>query len=132
MNTKSIGEISEGVILAKFLQLGWIVLIPFGDNQRYDLVIDRGDGFERVQVKTGRFEKGAVLFPVCSSSNHRENGNRKHYRGQADLFGVYCKHTNDIYLIKVEDTGNSLCSLRIDPPKNNQDKLIKWAKDYKI
>lgn len=39
-NSKSIGERSEAMALAHFLQLGWVVLLPFGDNQRYDLVID--------------------------------------------------------------------------------------------
>jgi PD-(D/E)XK endonuclease len=36
MNPKMIGEISEAQVLAAFLQAGEVVLLPSGDNQRYD------------------------------------------------------------------------------------------------
>ena len=35
-NSKAVGEKSEAVVLANFLLKGWVVLQPFGDNQRYD------------------------------------------------------------------------------------------------
>ncbi len=50
-NTK--GEISEAAIITRFLQLGYIVLTPYGGNQRYDLVIEDADGnFWRIQCKS--------------------------------------------------------------------------------
>jgi hypothetical protein len=130
MNTKAIGELSEAIVLAKFISLGWIVLHPFGDNQRYDLVIDRQNGFERVQVKTGKIKKGAIVFQTCSTYAHR-GGTRKGYIGQIDLFAIYCPETGFVYLIKVDEF-NMCGSLRIDDPKNKQNKGIKWAKDFKI
>lgn len=36
---KMIGEISEAAITTRFLQLGYIVLMPYGGSQRYDLVM---------------------------------------------------------------------------------------------
>src|SRR5262249_30713483 len=51
-NTKSIGEVSEAIILAEFLKAGFPVLLPFGDNQRYDMVVEVGGRFLRVQCKT--------------------------------------------------------------------------------
>lgn len=47
VNTKAIGEISEAVILAEFLRAGFPVLFPFGDNQRYDMVVEANGGFLR-------------------------------------------------------------------------------------
>ena len=48
------------------------MLIPFGDNQRYDLVVEREGNFVRVQCKTGRVRKeGQILFNTCSSYVHR-------------------------------------------------------------
>lgn len=132
MNTKSVGEKSEGMVLARFLQKGWVVLTPFGDNQRYDLVIDRGNGFERVQVKTGSIENGCVIFNACSSTAHRKNGGRRDYRGQADFFASYCPTNEKIYLIGVSKVGRKQVSLRIDPPKNKQTHSIMWAKDFEI
>ena len=37
-DTKTAGEITEAVVLAEFLKAGFPVLVPFGDNLRYDLV----------------------------------------------------------------------------------------------
>jgi len=36
-DTNSIGDISEAAIITRFLQLGYVVLTPYGRNQRYDL-----------------------------------------------------------------------------------------------
>jgi hypothetical protein len=41
-NTKSIGEISEAIVMAEFLKAGFPVLLPFGDNRRYDMVVRPG------------------------------------------------------------------------------------------
>ena len=43
-DTNTIGEISEAAIITKFLQLGYIVLTPYGGNQRYDLIIEDSEG----------------------------------------------------------------------------------------
>lgn len=52
-NSKSVGERSEAAILNWLIQLGYAVSIPFGNNQRYDLIADDGKGLIRVQCKTG-------------------------------------------------------------------------------
>jgi len=48
-------------------EAGFAVLVPFGENTRYDLVIDDGERLARVQCKTGRLRSGAIVFKVCSS-----------------------------------------------------------------
>jgi hypothetical protein len=35
-DTNAIGEISESAIATRFLQLGYMLLLPYGGNQRYD------------------------------------------------------------------------------------------------
>jgi hypothetical protein len=52
-NTKSTGDISEAVVMAEFLKAGFPVLLPFGDNQRYDMVVEVSGRLLRVQCKTG-------------------------------------------------------------------------------
>ena len=54
-NTKAIGTISESVVLSEFLKAGFPVLLPFGDNLRYDMVIEAGGRFLSVQCKTARY-----------------------------------------------------------------------------
>lgn len=130
-NSKSIGEKSEGMVLSRFLQMGWVVLMPFGDNQRYDFVIDKGFGFEKIQVKTGRLKDGCIKFPACSSSVHRKNGVRKNYIGEVDFFAVYCPETKSCYLLPVGSLTNK-GTLRVENSKNGQKKKVVLAKDYLI
>jgi uncharacterized protein YqeY len=51
MNHKSLGEKTLAIILAQLLKQDKKVLLPFGDNQRYDLVIDEGGQFIRARCK---------------------------------------------------------------------------------
>lgn len=64
MNPKRVGERSEAFILLAFLRNDVPVLKPFGDSQRYDLVIEHDGRFKRVQCKTGRLVQGAIEFPT--------------------------------------------------------------------
>ena len=129
-NPKTIGERSEAVILAKFLLRGEIVLQPFGDNQRYDLVLDCDGTFTRVQCKTGRLKNGAVSFPCCSMAGGKV---RRSYVGDIEAFAIYCPDNDKVYFVPVEHAPKNEMTLRIDPPKNNSAiTTVRWAIDYEI
>lgn len=132
METKRKGSISEYRIIIKFLELGCHVLQPIGDNNRYDLVVERIDGFKRIQCKTASLRNGVVNFRV--SNVGKKNGFiiSKTYKNQIDYFAAYCPQNDKIYLVNIKDTGKRECKLRITEPKNNQKKLIKYAKDYEM
>jgi hypothetical protein len=130
MHTKDRGSVSEALILAKLLQLGKKVLLPFGDNRRYDLVIDEEDGtFTRVQCKTARISNGCVVFNGCSS-NKRIKG--RGYKGEADSFIAYCPPTDKYYSIRVDKCCEHRIRLRIEPPRNNQMVNVRHAVDYEL
>lgn len=126
------GDLTVAILTATFLRRGFVVLKPLSELMRFDLVIDRGNGFERVQCKTGRLRDGAVKFNACSSTAHHRNGKRRDYRGQIEVFGVFCPDTDQCYLIPVDDTGASHGSLRVEGSKNNQSKGIRMAETYLI
>lgn len=128
-NPKAIGERSEGLILAVFLRAGKVVLQPFGDNQRYDLVVDEDGTFIRVQCKTGRLVEGTIAFECCSSSVHR-GGTKKGYEGQADVFAVYSPDLDKVFIVPVSDAPSRSCRLRLEAPKNGQSKGVRMASDY--
>lgn len=116
-------------------EVGFAVLVPFGENTRYDLVIDDGVKLAKVQCKTGRLRKGAVIWSMCSNYGHHSNPRLVHrdYQGQVDYFAVFCPETRGVYLIPMNDLpmrrqGN----LRVVPSKNNQNKLIRDARLYEI
>jgi PD-(D/E)XK nuclease superfamily protein len=50
-NTKRRGESAEAEFISRAIGLGFSVLKPWGDSDRYDIAIDHGQGFWRVQVK---------------------------------------------------------------------------------
>jgi|SRR6478752_1089222 len=131
MNSKNKGEKTEGLILGKLLSLGYIVLMPFGNNQRYDMVVDKGNGFLKIQCKTGRKINGCINFNSCSTNGF--TGKSKNYRGQIDYFIVYCPENNEFYEIPVSDVGIKIGVLRIEEPKRTTKGCkIRWAKEYKI
>jgi hypothetical protein len=136
-NPKAIGERSEAFIMARLVEVGYEVLKPFGDNLRYDLVIEDADGkFWRIQCKTGRSDGEYIEFKPTSSYYHTRagrttNGHRP-YHGQIDYFAVYCRETKGVYLIPVEHTGRSQMNLRLLPTKNSQEKNVRWAKNYEL
>ncbi len=134
-DANSIGDISESAIITRFLQLGYVVLTPYGGNQRYDLVIEDTDGqFWRVQCKTARIEdNGAVIkFDTANHNFALKNKQWRHYRGQCDYFAAYCEEINKVYLIPVDQVGTNKANLRLTPTKNKQEKNVRWAKDYEL
>ncbi len=137
MNTSKVGEISTAQVLAALVALGKKVWLPWGDSNRADLLIEEEDGgYWRVQCKTGRLVKGAILFPTSSfhapSRTGLEKTDRRPYREQVDFFGVYCRQTEQVYLVPVADVRDNWGSMRVCPPKNNQKTRIRWASQYEI
>ena len=65
--------------------------MPYGVNHRYDLVLDCGDRFVRVQCKTSGLQNGVVKFSVRSvESNMRTSYTGVATKGEVDVFLVYC------------------------------------------
>jgi PD-(D/E)XK endonuclease len=129
-NTKLIGEISEAIVLVEFLKAGFPVALPFGDNQRYDIVVEVGGSFLRVQCKTARVIKGgAVVCFNARSTNPPERSTLSSYRNQADLFAAYSPHTKQVYVLPVDEVPETDVWMRLLPVRNNQRLRIRWAKD---
>ena len=134
-DSNSIGEISESAIIARFLQLGYVVLTVYGGNQRYDLVIeDTERQFWRIQCKTARLEDNETVVAFHTSSNNvaLKNKRRQHYRGQCDYLAAYCEELNKVYLVPVDQVGVTKVNLRLVPSRNNQERNVRWAKDYEL
>lgn len=137
VNTKAIGEISEAVILAEFLRAGFPVLLPFGDNQRYDMVVEADGGFLRVQCKTARrIQGGAVLCFSAHSGvwgvGDRAVSRKQPYRGEADLFAVYSPDTRQVYILEVGQVPVTDVWMRLEPVRNNQRARIRHAEEHTL
>lgn len=128
MNWKTTGEISEAYIMAELMANGYTVSKTFGDNQRYDMIVDDGSGkLLRVQCKTGHIKDGVVVFHLFSNSGGL---GKKDYHGQIDAFATFCVESKRVYLVPIGRCGTSYIHLRIEYPKSGATSNVNWASEY--
>ena len=104
------GDRSEVAVYLDLIDRGWIVNTPSSRDAVYDLVVDLGDRFETVQVKT---MCGNSITKVVDRSGERVSKNGK-IRNSLDyaahginwLAGV--DKSGDIYYYKLENYGSRL------------------------
>ena len=132
MNSKQKGNITELECMLAFIKLGYNVLTPYGDCERYDFVVDVNGKFIRVQVKTSRTYNDGASFSFSGRSCNRKDGQIIHHyytNEEIDYFATI--FDGKCYLIPVEECGADK-KLRILPAKNGQVRGIAWAKDYEL
>lgn len=134
LNTKQIGNITEIECMLAFLKMGYNVLTPYGDCERYDFVADINGLLIRVQVKhacDSNINDGYITFR-CANKTTREGNFVKHSysKQEIDYFATY--YDGQCYLIPVEETSSTMKTLRFIPPANGQIKGITFAKDYEV
>ena len=132
VNSKRIGNIGEAKVLSKFVELGIPVYLPFGDNEKADLVADFNGKLNKIQVKTSlKAENGVVKFDLVSSTLHRKNGVKHIYnKTEIDYFACYNITRDKIYLIDLDNFNQSSIQIRYETPLNSQMKKIRYENDY--
>jgi hypothetical protein len=106
--TKKIGLLTELQCQAYFTNLGYNVLIPLGEDCRYDMIVDFNGILERIQVKTCHVTKNntGIEFATRSTrTNSKENINKSYSKEEIDYFATY--YNNKCYLVKVEECSTS-------------------------
>ena len=133
MNSKNIGNIGEAKVLCKFVEMGIPVYLPFGDNERSDLIADFNGKLNRIQVKTSvKAENGKMVFDLTSSTAHRKNGvHHKYDEKEIDYFACYNIARDKIFLIPVDEPRAGI-TIRYEKPKNGQVLNINFEEDYLI
>ena len=136
-NTKTVGDISEAFVLAEFLRAGFQVLRPFGENSRYDLVVEVSGRFLRVQCKTASKVPAvdAIRFKA-RSVRHQNHGSKvivsQTYRNEADLFAAYSPVTGQVYVLPVDDCPVTDVWLRLTATTCNNQYGIRMAADHTL
>lgn len=134
MNTKQIGNLTELQCITYLYGLGYDISIPFGNANKYDLIMDVDGKLYRVQCKhsseycdeTGEVEY--IKFKATWQSHNTKGYLRKKYTTEdVDFFATF--YQNKCYLIPVRE-----CSfekiLRLKNPKNGQTKGVSFLSDY--
>lgn len=129
-NTKQQGNVTEVSCMLEFLKLGFNVLQPYGDCERYDFVADINGKFYKIQCKTCK-EKNGVLSFSCRT-NHRVEGKCVHEfytPEQVDFFATF--HDGICYLVPQSEC-KSEKNLRLVPTANGQTIGVSFAKNYEL
>jgi hypothetical protein len=108
-NSKAKGDMAELVFLCKAASLGFGVAKPYGDKERYDFILDSGERFWRVQVKsTSCVAVGRNGYAVNAWHNGEEHNVKSYQAEEIDFFAAYIVPVEVWYIIPV----NELTSLR--------------------
>ena len=133
MNTKEIGNLTELQCITRLYQLGCSVSIPYGNSEKYDLIIDWNNKLYKIQVKHANIKtennQDTHLELNCRWQGHNSKGytQNKYTANDTDFFATF--YNGNCYLIPQSECSN-IKTLRIVPPKNGQIKGISFLKNY--
>ena len=135
MNTKYLGNLTELQCITRFYEMGYPVSIPYGDSEKYDMIVDVRGTLYRLQCKNANChfnEKEEVEYLTIKTSwqsGYTKNSpSQRHQYTEEDCDYFVTHYEGKNYLIPVGQCSNEK-TLRIVPPKNGQVKGITFLKD---
>ena len=128
MNCISTGNNGEAKVLAKFIELGCNVYLPFGEGSPVDMIINLNGQLFKIQVKTSNvYKNGCTVFDL------KMNRNIRTYTDVfIDYFALYSVRFDEIYLLHVNMAPDTAVHIRnVDSDKHKIYKTRQSA-DYLI
>lgn len=132
MTTKEKGNLTELLCLCEFAKLGIKVSIPYGEDCKYDFILDVNKHLIRVQCKTSHKLDNLEGFKFkCESvvSTTTRITSTKYTSNDIDFFATIDE--GQCYLVPVEECHNDK-TLRYCYPSNGQKKNISLAENYRL
>lgn len=132
LTVKRKGILTEETLKLWFLQQGYSVSVPIGDDDRYDFIVDFDGKLIKMQSKTGNLTRteGCLNFATASIKYNSTGSHRTKYsEKEIDYFCTIHPETSQVYIVPVSQCGNE-CNLRLIPPKNNCYANVKMAYNY--
>lgn len=134
--TQSTGNVTELLCIAKFIEMGYEVSIPYGNGAKYDFIADVNGELLKIQCKTasmvcknGIYDTDAFQFScTCTTTNTKGTARHSYNNEQVDYFATCWK--DKVYLIPVDECSTNK-TLRLAPPLNKGVTYNK-AQDYEI
>ena len=135
MRTKDQGILGEGQAIAKFVEYGIPISLPFGDNVSYDLIAEFNGKLNKIQIKTStQVADGRTTFELLKRRiNSGESIRKKYTASEVDYYALYSLPRKTMYLVPFEKTnGAGQFTIRFIPPKNGQLYNVNMEEDYLI
>ncbi len=131
MESKSKGNVTELQAITYFVSKDYRVSIPFGENCRYDFIVDIDGRLLRIQAKSSRQKKPNCFEFSCLRTQNNSKGARR-FQYSKDEIDYFCTVWNNVcYLVPVEECSNEK-RLWLGPTRNKQTKGVHYAKDYTL
>lgn len=128
------GLTTELKCMEKFIGYGFIVSIPYGNNSRYDLLLDGGNGkYIRIQCKTAHLnENGSYTINTANSVSTMTKRTVKHYDStQIDFIASIIEE--QLVIIPVNLISNSKSKIfRTELPKFGAKSSCNLIQDFTI
>lgn len=133
MNTRDIGNITCLKVMVRFLEKGYNVLTPFGDNTKYDFVAEKDGKFLRIQCKTARKVKlsNSITFNLYVVASNYLGSRKKYYtKEDIDLFATVWE--DKVCILPIENIGErKTFTLSLNSKKEaKQIKNVNFLEDY--
>jgi hypothetical protein len=123
------GDLGKINVIYQAIERGYVVSLPMTENARYDIVLDRGKGLERIQIKWTK-SKGELIQVRCITKNKWT----KHKYTSEDIEAIICydDYTKKTYYVPASmlGTGRASVFLRLTEPRCTQQCKFNWAKDF--
>src|SRR5947209_14734690 len=125
---KGQGEWAEVCFLWRASAFGFTVSRPFGDNARYDFVVDAGAGLLRVQVKSVSVINRTAYRIAASSGSRIKRG---YTAADIDFLAAYVIPHEAWYIIPIQ-AFDSIVSLRVAPHRRSNCRFEKYREAWHL
>jgi hypothetical protein len=130
-HTKNKGDL--GVLKAQvdLAEQGYTVLLPLTEHAPFDLAIWKNNKFKTVQVKYRSAREGRLEVKMSTCWTDKNGIHTTPVNKNAiDLYCIYCPETGECYYFRPKDANKSM-TLQIGTPKNNQEKGVNLASNFR-
>jgi hypothetical protein len=131
-HTKEKGDLAVFKAEADMASQGWMILRPMTEHAPFDIVIYRNCKFLTVQVKYTAMRNGKIEVKLSSCWGDKHGTHLVPIDCKiVNVYAIYCPDTDKCYYFRTKDfTKQCWVFLRIEEPRNNQSKNIRYASDY--
>lgn len=133
-NEKQICGITTQLKVAqKFIELGYIVSVPYGNNNRYDLIVDTDNSIYRIQVKHAHKNQNDSYTVYTANSVATTTKKEIKYYNSKDIDFIVTIINEQLVVIPVKEIENMKSKVfRVELPKTGQTAYCNLISNYTV
>ena len=133
-NQKQIyGITTELIVAQKFIEKGYIVSIPYGNNSRYDMIVDTDTDCYRIQVKHASLNDNGSYTVNTSNTVSTITKNARKYYSKNDVDFIVSVIEDQLVVIPVEMIEHSQSKIfRTELPKFGTKSNCNLIEDFTV